>query len=93
MWCTTRVSAETNSFFSLYTVQFGRIVDKSCFLQLDDIQGQHDPRLRIIGGYHETVEGHASRMLQNKGLNIHHECLHTCLRIRERETPRYPKKC
>ena len=36
------------------------------FLQLDDVGGQHDPYLRIIGGHRETLEGHAIHMLQNE---------------------------
>ena len=49
------------------------------FLQLDDILGQHDPRVWNIGDYHETLEGHdtiTSHMLQNKTLNMHHQFSH-----------------
>ena len=38
------------------------------FLQLDDIQSQYDPHLRIIGGHRETLEGHGIQMSENKRL-------------------------
>ena len=37
------------------------------FLQLNDMPGQCDPLLRIMGGHCETSEGHTIHMLQNKG--------------------------
>ena len=37
------------------------------FLQLNDIGGQHDPHLRVIGCHHETLEGRNIQMLQNEG--------------------------
>ena len=37
------------------------------FLQLDDIGGQRNPHLRIIGDHRETLEGNSINMLQNKG--------------------------
>ena len=44
-----------------------QIKEKQGFLQLDDIGGQHDPHLRIVGGHHETLEGRNFQMLQNEG--------------------------
>ena len=38
------------------------------FVELDDdIGGQQDPHLRIIGGHHETFDGHNIHMMQNRG--------------------------
>ena len=36
------------------------------FLQLEDIGGQHDPHLRLVGCHHETLEGHNIQIMQSE---------------------------
>ena len=62
------------------------------FLQLVDIGIHHEPHLRIIGGDHETLEGHNTHMLQNKGKTMHHKSSHYTNTIRESESC-LPQKC
>ena len=40
------------------------------FLQLDDVDGQHDPHLRITGDPHETLEGPRSGELRMQKLEV-----------------------
>ena len=46
---------------------FYTLIHDHSFLQLDDIGGQHDHHLRIIGGGRKTLEGYTTHMLQSKG--------------------------
>ena len=64
--------ATENTF--LEKTSFSLSLSLSCllqgFLQLDEVGGQHDPHLRIIGG-HEILEGHTIHMFHIKGKNSH----------------------